>query len=325
MNVLITIPLEKKHMEMLESMAPDADFVYATASEADEAMIAEADVILGNVEPELINASDRLKWLQLNNAGADAYTKPGILSPETILTNASGAYGLNISEHMLGMLLMLIKKFDRYYLAQRSKDWTDFGTVRSIWGSRVLILGLGDIGGQFAKKVHALGAYTIGIKRHIGNKPDYLDELTDMEHLDEQLALADFIACSLPASDDTYHLFNSDRFSIMKNDSILINIGRGSLIDSLALCEALKNGSIGGACLDVTEPEPLPQDHPLWDAPNLILTPHVSGHYHLPETLERIRHIAIENFKAYVNGEPLKNKVDRKTGYRINTSDNKLI
>lgn len=325
LNILVTIPFDETEKPELEAICPDASFTYCDQDDADEALIAAADIILGNAEVSLIKESPRLKWIHLSNAGADIYTKPGVLAPGTILTNSSGAYGLNISEHMIGMLLMMMKKLDRYYVEQLNKNWADRGQVRSIYGSRILIVGLGDIGGQFAKKVHALGAYTVGIKRHLGEKPDYLDELKGMDELDQELAKADVVACSLPASSKTYHLFDAERFRKMNPNAIIINVGRGSLIDSYALCDALNNDVIAGACLDVVEPEPLPTDHPLWDAKHLIITPHASGYYHLPETLKRIKIMVMENLRAYVSGSPLKNKVDMKTGYRDNTAGNILM
>ena len=153
----------------------------------------------------------------------------------------------------------------------------------------------------------------------------HLDGLYSLDQLDELLPQADYVACSLPGGNATYHLFDADRFARMKEGAVLINVGRGAAVDSYALNDALRSGHLGGACLDVVEPEPLPQDHPLWEAPNLLLTPHVSGFFHLPETLERVVRIAVNNLKAFVAGETLKNQVDFTTGYRKNTEDNKAI
>jgi phosphoglycerate dehydrogenase-like enzyme len=137
-----------------------------------------------------------------------------------------------------------------------------------------------------------------------------------MDEADGLLKKADFVACCLPGTKETCHFFTPERLKKMKRSAILINIGRGSLVASDVLADALKNHVIGGACLDVTEPEPLPTDSPLWDAPNLILTPHVSGFYHLNETHERVIRIALHNLKAAVEGTPFINEVDRSSGYR---------
>ena len=140
----------------------------------------------------------------------------------------------------------------------------------------------------------------------------------------EMLPKADYVACVLPGTQETWHLFDAERLKKLKPDAILINAGRGSAIDSYALNNALRTGTIGGACLDVVEPEPLPTDHPLWEAPNLLLTPHISGFYHLHETLDRILAIALGNLRALVNGEPIRNVVDKTSGYRDNSGNNPI-
>ena len=145
-----------------------------------------------------------------------------------------------------------------------------------------------------------------------------------MAQLDEWLPKADYVACVLPGTQETWHLFDAERLKKLKPDAILINAGRGSAIDSYALNNALRAGTIGGACLDVVEPEPLPADHPLWEAPNLLLTPHISGFYHLHETLDRILAIALENLRALVNGDPIRNVVDKTSGYRDNSGNNPI-
>ncbi len=325
MNILVTIPYAEEEKERLAKICPDAVFTFSTPDDADASIVSEADIILGNVKPTTINMSPRLKWLHLSFAGADTHTAEGVLSPDTILTNSSGAYGIAISEHMLGMLLMMFKKLGPYYDGQKNKSWDDRGIVRPINGSKTLILGLGDIGRQFAIRMHALGSTVTGIKKHLDDKPDYVEKLVGMDSLDEELSTADIVACCLPNSKETVHLFDAERFKLMKPDSFIINVGRGSLIDGFALANALNSGTIGGACLDVTEPEPLPKDHPLWTAKNTFITPHVSGRYFLPETLRRIKVITEENLKAYMAGKTLKNLVDRKTGYRDNTPSNILM
>ncbi len=325
MKILVTIPVNDKHKAALQAAAPEAAFIYMPAPEVTEEILAQMTVVIGNVDPGKLHGYENIKWLQLNSAGTDGYTDAGVLAPGTALTNSTGAYGLNISEHMLAQLFMMIKHLEKYYDAQKEKQWSDFGTVRSIYGATTLVVGLGDIGGEFARKMHALGSRVIGIRRNVGEKPEYLDALYSLDQLDELLPQADYVACSLPGTNATYHLFDAERLAKMKEGAILINVGRGSAVDSYALCDALHSGHVGGACLDVVEPEPLPQDHPLWDAPNLLLTPHVSGFYHLPETLERVVRIAVNNLTAFVQGQPLRNQVDFATGYRKNTDDNKAI
>lgn len=318
MRILVVIPLNEDEKIKLKSIMPGAEYTFTSSLEIDEEIVKGADIIIGNVPPKFIKGSNKLKWIQLNSAGTDGYCEDGIIPKGAYLTNASGAYGLAISEHMLGLLLEIKKKLNLYYINQKEHEWKDEGNVTSIEGSTALVVGLGNIGGDFARKMKALGSYIIGIKRTKGKKPDYVDELYTMESLDDLLPRADIVALSLPGTKDTYHLFNKDKFKLMKKDAVIINVGRGNAICTDDLCHALENGTISGAGLDVTDPEPLPKDHRLWDAPGVVITPHVSGFYHLPETLRRIVNISIENLEHFKKHEPLINIVDFKTGYRMN-------
>ena len=144
-----------------------------------------------------------------------------------------------------------------------------------------------------------------------------MDSLYTLERLEQMLPLADIVALCLPGNQDTYHLMNEERLALLKKDAVLLNVGRGMTLDTEALTRALQEGRIAGACLDVTDPEPLPSEHPLWEMDNVILTPHVSGLFELPETLEQILDICIENLECYLVKRPLRNVIDRKTGYRI--------
>lgn len=317
MKILVVIPLSEKEKERLQSKMPEAEYIFISTKEITDQLVKRADIIIGNVPPQYIKGSKKLKWLQLNSAGTDGYCEAGVIPEGAYLTNATGAYGLAISEHMVGLVFEIKKKLNLYYRNQMEHMWKDEGNVTSIEGSTTLVVGLGDIGGDFARKMKALGSYTIGIKRTKGQKPEYLDELYTMEDLDVLLPKADIVALSLPGTKDTYHLFNRDKFNLMKKDAIILNVGRGNCICTEDLCDALENGIISGAGLDVTEPEPLPPEHRLWNAPGVVITPHISGFFHLPETLRRIVNISIENLEHFNKQEPLKNIVDFNTGYRI--------
>jgi len=316
MRILVVIPFNDNEKEKLQSKMPEAEYIFKTHKEITEELVKSADIIIGNVPVRYITGSKKLKWLQLNSAGTDGYCEDDVIPKGAYLTNATGAYGLAISEHMLGLLLEIKKKLNLYYINQKLHVWKDEGNVTSIEGSTVLVVGLGDIGGDFARKMKALGSYTIGIKRNKGIKPEYIDELYTIEALDNLLPKADVVALSLPGTKDTYHLFNKDKFKLMKKDAVILNVGRGSAVCTEDLCDALENGIIMGAGLDVTEPEPLPAEHRLWNAPGVVITPHISGFFHLPETLRRIVEISIENLDHFNRQETLKNLVDFKTGYK---------
>lgn len=316
MQILITIPVTEKEMAHFHKAAPEAEFICMQNPNVTEEMIANSDIIIGNVPPSKIKASPKLKLLQLNSAGSNEFCAPGVLSEGTMLCNATGAYGVALAEHMLAQILMLIKKLNLYEENRKNHLWRDEGGVTGIYGSTTLVIGAGDIGTEFGKRMAALGSRVIGIRRHKVGPADFMVDSGTMEDIDRFLPEADFVACALPATKDTYHFFDRERVARMKKTAVLANIGRGNLIETEVLAEALQNHVIAGACIDVTDPEPLPADSILWDCPNLILTPHISGFYHLRHTYDRIVEIACRNLAAFLNGEELINQVDFETGYR---------
>ena len=202
----------------LEEAAPGETFIYKEGK-AECEDVQNADIILGNVSPKLISTGDKLKWLQTNSAGVDGYIH-GCLPKETVLTNATGAYGLAISEYMVAVWLELLKKLHLYRDVQRTGKWCDLGQVRSAWNSTVLVLGLGDIGGEFAKRAKALGAKVIGVRRTGTDKPDFVDELIHTDKLDEYLPQADCVAITLPGTTATKGMFDAERMAKMKDGAI---------------------------------------------------------------------------------------------------------
>lgn len=317
-NVLVVMPFQEGHKQMIEALGPDCSFTYSSIPAVTQEQVNAADIIIGNVAPKMVAQSDRLQWMQLNSAGADPYCKPGIIKPGTLLTCATGGYGLTVSEHMVAASFMLCRKMDLYMRNQVNRSWHEEGRVTSIWNSTTLVIGLGDIGGEYAKRMKALGSYVIGIRRSTANKPDFVDELATMEQLDELLPRADFVALALPSTPATYHTIDERRMRLMKQGAYLLNGGRGDAVDCEALNRILREGGcLGGAALDVTEPEPLPADHPLWDAPRCIITPHSAGKFHLQETFERIVRITCGNFEKYLAGDTahMRNLIDPAAGY----------
>lgn len=187
--------------------------------------------------------------------------------------------------------------------------------MRTLAGSTVLVLGFGDLGRNFARRAHLLGARVLAVRRRPGKKPDWMEALGGAEMLEEWLPLADAVVLCLPANASTRHMLSAGRIALLKKEAVVLNAGRGSAVDTDALCRALYDGRIGGAALDVTDPEPLPPEHPLWHAPNTILTPHVSGLLSQPENFEKAADICEENLRRFLAGQPLMNQVDRSTGY----------
>lgn len=314
-NVLILLPVDDEHKKLFEQAAPQADIVYADAQSVSQQEIQNSNIIIGNPNPEFLSAAKNLEWLQLSSAGANLYIGEGILPKNVLLTNATGCYGMVISEYMIATLLSLYLHLQQYAANQREHRWHEEGKIKSIYGSTALIVGLGDIGREFAKRFKAMGGHTIGVRRSNRQKPDFVDKLYLIDQLDELLPRADVVALSLPETPQTHKLFNRERLARIKPGAILINVGRGMAIDTDALCEALNSGRLGGAVLDVTDPEPLPPEHPLWDAKNILITPHIAGNFNLQETYERVAALCADNLKRYMNGLELNNLVDLDIGY----------
>ncbi|WP_249300536.1 D-2-hydroxyacid dehydrogenase [Feifania hominis] len=315
-RILVLLPVREEHRELLENAAPQARITFCRPAELTGQIAASAQGVIGNIDPKFLPDMAALEWLQLNSAGADAYLKPGVLPAGTVLTNATGAYGLAIGEYLVGMLLALYKKLPLYRDQQFEGRWENRGQVRSIFGARVLIVGLGDIGSEFARRLRPFGATLIGVRRHEGPCPAYVDEIHTVGELDRLLPQADVVALCLPGTAETRGLLDRRRLSLLRRDAVLLNVGRGNAVDLDALCELLERGELWGAGLDVTDPEPLPAGHPIWRQERALITPHVSGGYQLPETFERIVRIAAENLRRFCNGEELLNQVDFSTGYR---------
>lgn len=315
-RILVTLPVTEGHKRRLAEAAAGAELLCERDMEKIRELIETVDGVIGNLPPELLKRNRNLGWVQLSSAGTDGYTKEGVLPVDTVLTNATGAYGLAISEHMVGMVLSLLKKFPKYLENQRQHLWKDEGMVRSVYGSRVLIVGLGDIGMEFAVRMKAFGSYIVGIRRTIHEKPDCVDELYTMDALKEELGKADIVASCLPGTEATRGLFGSAMLHSMKRGAVFLNVGRGTAVDTDALAEALREGYLLGAGVDVTEPEPLPPESPLWDCENVIITPHVSGGFHLEYTLDRIVEISCRNLRAYLGEGEYVSPVDRSTGYK---------
>ncbi|MDR3342026.1 MAG: D-2-hydroxyacid dehydrogenase [Treponema sp.] len=282
----------------------------------DEGVAQETVIIFGNPSVDFLRRCLHLKWLQLQSAGTDGYVT-GELGSTVLLTNASGGYGHGVSEHMVGLTFALMKKLHLYRDEQRECRWQPRGQVKSIQGAVVLVVGLGDIGSDYARRMKALGAYIIGVRRTAHAKPDYVDELLVSGQMEEALPRADIVALIVPGVKNTMGLIGRQQLAKMKKGAIIINDGRGSAIDTEALCDALESGALDGAGLDVTDPEPLPPGHRLWKLENAVITPHVAGGRYLPETGHYIMKLNLENAARFMKGQSLESLVDFKTGYRI--------
>lgn len=315
-TILNVLPLDEAQRQAFRAAAPWAEHIFRPTSDFPNSAMecppdefTNATIVVGCVGPEFLRKCPSLKWCQTWSAGVDPYLAPGALQEGVMVTSAVGAYGQSVSEVMLASLLSLMKRLPAYRDNQHAQRWADTGRVKTLRGETVLLLGTGDIGSHLAELVKALGARTVGLNRHPEKALHNFDELHSIAQLDDYLPQAGVVAMSLPGTPETAGLMDARRLALMRPDAILLNAGRGSAVDCLALAQALQSGKLWGAALDVTEPEPLPQGHPLWDCEALVLTPHVAGGDHLPCILPNIVDIALENLRRYHNGEPLRNRM----------------
>lgn len=313
MKIYICAEIDDINKKKIIDSDPDDHFIIRKKLTQDD--VDQADVIIGNPDLSLNLNSPHLKALLLNSAGNDRFIKPGVLNKNTLLTNASGSYGPAIAEHVLGMIIALNKNFSHYFESRQHHRWQPRYDGRELYHSTVLIIGLGDIGYHFAKRVKAFDTHVIGI-RHRSQPTDYVDEIYTPEAYKEVIPRADYILLALPETKETIHLFDDAMFDLMKPGSVIANVGRGSAIDNEALMAHLDSGQLYGACLDVVDGEPLASNHPLWNYDNVLITPHVSGGYHWHSVQTFYTELCIRNLKHLKANEPLENQVDTQLGYR---------
>lgn len=308
MRVLVLIPLTDAQRSRLQAAVPGAGLTYTTAHDATDEQLAAAEVIVGNLPPARLAQARSLKLIQLNSAGYDDYATAE-LPNRAALCCAVGAYGQAVAEHTFAMVLALIKRLPAYHASQLAHTWEDHGPVTTLAGARVLVLGAGDIGSHFAHLAHAIGAHVTGMRRSAAAPHGGFSAMRTMDELYDELPASDVVVSFLPSAPSTRGLADARFFAAMPRGSFFANGGRGDLVVADALIDALASGRLAGAALDVTAPEPLPAQHPLWDAPNLLITPHVTGGFHLPAVLDNITDLAIENIRHLAADEDLRNRV----------------
>jgi len=308
-------PLPEELLAKIRAAAPGYELLEIPAQPTD-AQLAECEILFGSVSQQIMQKMSNLKWVHTQTAGVDGLLKQENTLPESILlTNSSGAYGVSIGEHMLLVTLMLLRNAAAYVMQQKEHGWQRLGLAGNMYNCRVAVIGMGDIGGRYAYLCHTMGASVCGVVRNSrAEKPPYIDELFTTGGIDEAIQDADIVALALPGTNETAGILSHQRFAKMKKSALVVNVGRGSAIDQDALVEFLQNGHLGGAALDVTTPEPLPAGHPLWDIPNVVITPHISNGGR-GNTTGFIVEKFVRYLKDYQEGRPFARVVDRKAGY----------
>jgi len=292
-------------------VAPGAEFVTRETAEADPALLGEIEVSFGFPPAEWLARMPALRWAQASWAGVGGALTPEVLAHRAVYT-AAHIHSEPIAEHLFAMLLAFTRKLPTALRQQAEHRWERYSPAVTLPGKTLGLLGVGAIGRRAAELGAAFGMRVLGLRRTGAPAPGVDRMFTPMQKA-EMLPLCDVIMNTLPLTPRTEGFLGAAEFALMKPGALLFNIGRGMTIDTAALIEALYSGRLAGAGLDVTDPEPLPPDHPLWDAPNVLITPHNSGGH--PDYAERVADLFLANLRRYLAGEALMGVVDKEEGY----------
>lgn len=298
--------------QRVRGVMPDDEVVRARrGDEVYPEALERADVIVGRPDVGDLARAARLSWLQLSSAGADAYVRT--VREDVVITAANGVYGVPTSEHALAMMLAMVRRLPSSVRAAERKEWERSLEYDELYGRTCGVLGLGDIGSAIARRAKAFGMRVTALRRRPGNPPEYVDKIYGRDSLLEMLAGCDHLVNALPDTPATHHLIDAIALARMKPTAYLCNVGRGATIDETALAGALQDGRLAGAALDVFETEPLPEESPLWELSNVLITPHRGGSS--PREDERVAELFLENLARSARGDELLNVVDRDLGY----------
>jgi phosphoglycerate dehydrogenase-like enzyme len=329
MKLVIHPPVEAERLERIVAAAAPMQVVNADSHDSARAAIVDADAFFGKLTPALLSAATKLRWVQSPTASLEHYMFPELVEHPLVLTNMRGLYSDVIAEHVLGMMLAFTRNLHLYMRSQMAARWDPVGgeneRVTFATGPGVLnamdrahrtlgdltagIVGLGHIGREIARRLAGFDMRVLAVDPLQTVPPDGVEAIWPPDRLEDLLRASDFVVIAAPHTPQTEQLFRRPQFQAMKRAAILINIGRGAIVNLDDLVAALEAGVIAGAGLDVFQIEPLPADHPLWRFPNVILTPHVAGQS------ERVpaRHLEVllDNVRRFARGQPLANVVDK--------------
>jgi phosphoglycerate dehydrogenase-like enzyme len=308
-----------ERIAMLKVVAPGVEIVPYENTEEALSLIGDADALIGSATAELVAAGSALRWVQVGSAGVERYLAiPKLGSGEVVLTNGQRLASQVIAEHVMALTRALARGLNRAVTAQNEGAWrrSEIGNsapLTKLRGKTLLVVGLGGIGTEVARLADAAGMRVTAIRNSRRSGPPFVASVGLAEELPAYIEGADVVVNCLPMTPDTTGFFDRPLFAAMKPTAFFVNVGRGGTVDTDALIQALENGEIAGAGLDVTDPEPLPEDHPLWKAPNLIITPHFAAWSDDDSNLRWL--LYRENLRRFAAGEPLLSVVDPSRGY----------
>jgi phosphoglycerate dehydrogenase-like enzyme len=304
--------------DALEALLPEYDIRTARTAAAERELIEGASVAVGlHIDEELIRRAEKLEYFAAASAGIGHLPMEALEAAGVVVTNASGVHVPNIPEHVIGWMLTIARRLDEGMRRQREARWQHYQAFGELAGSTVTVVGLGPIGNGIVERLEPFGVETIGV-RYTPEKGGPTDEVIGFEDapFQEALSRTDYLVLACPLTDTTRGLVDGEAFGTLPSDAVVVNIGRGPIIDTDALLGALRGNDIHKAALDVTDPEPLPAEHPLWDFDDVLITPHMSGY--TGEYWDRVADIVAENVRAaedadggldFGSGTDLRNRV----------------
>ncbi len=318
-TILLGLPPEDRADERLarvRALAPDYRLLVTVDDAEIEAVLDDIEIAAARVPRSLTAKGKNLRWMQQWGAGADWLMNDAeAVAHPFVLTNASGIHAIPISEHIVAMMLALARRLPEVIRRQPTHEWRrpERQQVRELAGSTAVVIGLGAIGGRTARLLHAHDVHVIGVRRNPAIPADGVARTVGPDELLTVLPEADWIVITAPLTPETRHLIGARELAVTKPSACILNIGRGPIIDQDALIATLREGRLAGAGLDVTTPEPLPANSPLWDMDNVIITPHYSGS--TPAYEDRAFALFEQNLQRYLAGQPLINVVDKHLAY----------
>ncbi len=306
--------LSEEQMQRVQAVSGDNEIIVARTREEQLALVGDVDIIFGSFSRPLFEAARQLKWVQTEGAGIDNLLFSEFVESPIILTSAKGTVGTHLADHTWALLLGLLRGVGR---AVRERTWDNRMSIRreswELGGATLGIVGLGGVGIEVARRAGGFGMAVIAVDPEPLEKPDFVREIWGTDRFYDLLEQSDVVSVCCPLTQRTRGLFDREAFRHMKPGALLVNVTRGPIIDGDALLEALDQGLISGAGLDVTSPEPLPADSPLWDHPHVIITPHASGGS--PLRLDRTIDLFCENLRRFSDGRELLSVIDKQKGY----------
>ena len=327
-NLVLCYPVIEKHLKAIQEAWPEVRLICADQNnkEDSEQKLFQADYFCGHVKKMVdwksIVAQKRLKWIQSSAAGMDHCLVPEVIDSEIVVCSASGLLADQVAEHAMSLILGWLRSLSIFMKAQEKREFVRRPTGELI-GSTVGIVGFGGNGRRIAQVLAPFGVKILATDLFPEDKPDEVEKLWPESKLDILLTVSDIVILNLPLNAKTRKLFGRNLFSLMKKEALFVNMARGGIVDTDALIEALRQKTIAGAVMDVVDPEPLPESHPLWECENVIITPHVAGQ--LRWRNDDVTSLLCENIRRYRNGEPLINHLtDKNLGFPIRSPETPL-